>query len=197
MQERRLKQTPPLLRELVQAWHLSGPDLFKFGRDQRKMWEDVDHYWKMARRLNPIFLLGAPTGGAGLAMNNRPEPDPYEEALRLFVELLLNPDCDKLADEPCPRCGNYYIRRTTRNKVYCSRSCGTTATAVKATRKRRDEEHADKVRRAVISAAKWTTTHTGLDWKQWTSRREPDISVKFLTRAVNSGDLKAPKKKTN
>lgn len=190
-QERRFKETPRLLRELVQALQLSGMDSFRFSCEHRNKWADVQRYWEEGRRLNPLLLLGTPGGGAGIGMNNRPELDPYNEALRLFIEFLLNPECGKLAG-PCPRCDHYYIRRSVRNNKYCSRSCGTRATALNATRKRREEDHADKIRRAALSAEKWTTMRTRLDWKQWTSRKEPEISVKFLTRAVNNGDLKPP-----
>ena len=193
VQERRFKETPPLLRKLVQAWQSSGPDLSRFSCDQRQMWKDVDRYWEAGRRLNPLLLLGAPGGGAGIGQNNRPEPDPYNEALRLFIELLLNPECGKLAG-PCPRCGNYYIRRSARNKVYCSRSCGTRATALAATRMRRDKEHADKLLRATEAAREWTIARTRKEWKPWVSGRHPDISVKFLTRAVNQGELESPTK---
>jgi hypothetical protein len=194
-QKRRFKQTPPLLRGLVQAWQSSGPDFFRFSCDHRKMWEDVERYWVTGRRLNPLLLVGAPGGGVGIGQNNRPEPDPYEEALRLFLLLLFNPECDRLAG-PCARCSNYYIprRRSTRNKVYCSRSCGTRATALAATRKRRDEDHADKLWRAAEGAREWTTDRTKKEWKPWVSGRHPDITVKFLTRAVNNGELKPPTK---
>lgn len=209
VQERRFEETPPLLRKLVQAWQESGPDPTKFSfYQQRKMWEaeawqgpdptnfyqgkmwaDVVAYWKTVR----TQLVRAPGGGAGVFMNNGPDPDPYKEALRLFIELLLNPDCDKLAG-PCPRCGNYYICRSARNKVYCSRSCGTRTTALAATRKRRDEEHADKLLRAAEGAREWTTARTKKEWKPWVSGRHPDITAKFLTRAVNNGELKPPTK---
>jgi hypothetical protein len=193
VQERRFKQTPPLLRRLVQAWLLSGPDLGKFSFDQRQMWADVDRYWKSATRLNPLRIVGAPGGGAAFFLNCCPEPDPYDEALRWFTELLFNPECNRLAG-PCPRCGNYYIRRSARNKVYCSRSCGTRATALAATRERRDEEHADKLRRAAQAAREWTIARTKKEWKPWVSGRHPDITPKFLTRAVNKRELEPPTK---
>lgn len=193
LQERRAKETPPHLRELFEAWQACGPDLFKFSCAHRNMWTDVKSYWEEGRRLNPIFLLGAPGGGAGLGMQNRREPDPYKEALRLFIELLLNPACNELAG-PCIRCGSYYIRRSVRNKVYCSRSCGTRATALAATRKKRDEEYRAKFSLAEHAAREWATARTLQAWKPWVSRRHPGITVKFLTRAVNSGKLIAPTK---
>jgi hypothetical protein len=191
VQERRSKETPQLFRELVQAWRQSGPDLVKFSLNQRKMWADIARYWIVGRRLNPLQLVGAPGGGAAIFMNSRPERDPYEEALRLFIELLLNPDCDKLAG-PCCRCDNYYIRRSVRNKVYCSRSCGTRATALSATKRRRDEERSHKLYEAARLSQRWISSRTKLDWKQWVSHNNPEISPKFLTRAVNSGDLAIP-----
>jgi len=192
-QERRFKETPPLLRTLVQAWLLSGPDLVKFSFKHRKMWADVDRYWTSSTRLNPLRMVGAPGGGAAFFMNSIPEHDPHDEALRWFTELLFNPECSKIAG-PCPRCGNYYICRSARNKVYCSRSCGTRTTALAATRRRRDEEHADKLLRAAKTAQAWTTDRTKKDWKPWVSDRYPDITLKFLTRAVNNGELTPPTK---
>jgi hypothetical protein len=35
---------------------------------------------------------------------------------------------------------------------------------------------------------------TKKEWKPWVSGRHPDITVKFLTRAVNNGELKPPTK---
>jgi hypothetical protein len=193
VQERRSRETPRLFRELVGAWQSCGPDLFKFSYDHRNRWADVDRYWKEDRRLNPIFLVSAPGGGAGLGMNNRPEPEPYKEALRLFIELVLNPACNQLAG-PCPRCDRYYISRSIRNKVYCSRSCGTRATALAATRKRRDKAYEAKVVLAEAGAREWASVRTQKDWKPWVSHRHPDLTTKFLTRIVNSGKLVPPTK---
>jgi len=194
-QERKFKETPLLLRKLVKAWQLSGPDVTKFSFNHREMWADVARQFQTGMELNPLLLVGAPGGGAAFFMNSRPQPDPYKEALRLFIELLLNPECGRLAG-PCGRCGNYYVRRSAKNKLYCSRSCGTRATALAATKKKREEEHGDKLRRAAEAAQEWTTARTRLDWKQWVSRscKEPPITPKFLTRAVNKGELQSPTK---
>jgi hypothetical protein len=197
VQKQRFKETPPLLRKLVLAWQLSGPDLFKFSCDNREMWADVERYFEV-QRLNPIRLLGAPGGGAAFFMNSRPERDPYQEALRLFIELLLNPKCKRLAG-PCASCKAYFIpiRRSALNK-YCSRFCGTRSTAIAATQKRRDEEHAAKLLRSEEAAREWITARrknrTKKEWKAWVSARHPDITVKFLTRAVTNKELKSPTK---
>ena len=145
--------------------------------------------------LNPIRLIGAPGGGVGLAMNSIPQPEPYDEALRLFIELLLNPECGRLAG-PCDRCGNYYIRGSVKNKIYCSRFCGTRATAIAATKKKREKEAAAKLERAARRAHEWRTSKTKLDWKTWINHKEPDITSHFLTRAVTNGGLNEPHRQT-
>ena len=117
-------------------------------------------------------------------------------ALRFHVGTL-NPEWDKLAG-PCARCGRYYLKKRASQKVYCSRRCGNAATATKRTRQRLDKEHADKLRRAAAAGQKWVKerqqSRTRKDWKQRVSEIEPGITPKFLTRAVNKGELKAPTK---
>ena len=105
----------------------------------------------------------------------------------------LNPEWDKLAG-PCARCGNYYMKKRASQKVYCSRRCGNAATAVVRTRERLDKEHVDKLRRTQAAMQKWSTARTKDDWKVFVSKREPGITPKFLTRAVNKGELKPPTK---
>ena len=100
---------------------------------------------------------------------------------------------DKLAG-PCARCGRYYLKKRASQKVYCSRRCGNATTADARTRERLAREHADKLRRSQAAMQKWTTTRTKDDWKVFVSKREPDITPKFLTRAVNKGELKPPTK---
>jgi hypothetical protein len=187
--DRLLRKAPPILREIVGDYQASGPNLQWFSRDWPTTWTNVTRYWTA----RPVELAPGPSGGAGFVHTfaDRLGRTPYEEALRFFLLLIINPEWDKLAG-PCARCDNYYIRRTARNKVYCSRACGTSATAIAAVRKRRDEEHADKLRRAREAAQQWIKSRSRFDWKQWISRKEPDITVKFLTRAANNGNLKAP-----
>jgi hypothetical protein len=194
--ERRIKETPPLLRKLVERWQSSGPDVSKFADDNPQEWKDVTSQFQKGMELNPIRLMGAPGGGVGLAMNSNPQPEPYDEALRLFIQLLLNPECSRLAG-PCDRCGNYYIRGSAKNKIYCSRFCGTRATAIAATNKKRQMEADAKLKRAARTAQKWLGVNTKLDWKTWVNQREPDITTNFLTRAVTKGKLKEPRRQTS
>jgi hypothetical protein len=120
------------------------------------------------------------------------------EVRLVFIDLLINPLRDKLSENPCARCDNYYLKKTARQKVYCSRKCGKDGTAAFATKKRWEKQHANKLRVAAEEAQKWITAVTKLDWKQWVSRqkagRNAEITPKFLTRAINKGEITPPTK---
>jgi len=181
------RETPPILRELVQRWQASGPDLEKFYRDNPTTWAAVEQHLKENA---PLLWCTPGSGGANLICSPLPGKTSSEEAVRLFLMLILNPEWERLAG-PCARCGNYYIRRTARNKAYCTRSCGTRATALAATKRKREGERAEKLRRVVKLCQQWRTTRTKQDWKSWICGQR-DITKTFLTRAVNKGDLKPP-----
>ena len=185
-----LRETPAELRKIVNAWLACGPDFERFRQQHSKIWEDVNRYWQKT----PTALVAAEVGGgAAIALCAEPGRDPYEEALRFFVWLITNRDCGKLAG-PCARCGAYYIKKRALQKVYCSRKCGNAATATVRTRERQQEQHEDKLRQAAKAAREWSETKTKLDWKQWVARRckKSSITPKFLTRAVNKGELRVP-----
>lgn len=111
-----------------------------------------------------------------------------------FVHMLVtNPLMEKIAG-PCARCEKYYVKKRASQKVYCSRTCGNAATAAIRTREVFVEKREDKLRRAISAARKWVRAKTDLDWKSWVEQQEPDITARFLTRAVNQGELKEPTK---
>jgi hypothetical protein len=181
------RETPSILRELVERWQASGPDLEKFHRDDPTTLAAVEQHLK---ENPPLLWCTAGSGGANLIGSPRPGKTPSKEAVRFFLMLILNPEWERLAG-PCVRCGNYYIRRTARNKAYCTRSCGTRATALAATKRKREGERAEKLRRVVKLCQQWRNTRTIQDWKSWICGQR-DITKTFLTRAVNKGDLKPP-----
>ncbi len=176
------------LRRLIVLWQESGPNTRKLFNAQAELLHEA--FEKLY--FHPIFTK---TGRAHIAMSEAGEiaPTAKGRALQMFMSLILNPCWDRLGG-PCARCGRYYLKKTIRQKVYCSRSCGSLATARKSTLRGRAVEHNDKLRRAVEAMRQWSTARTKLDWKQWVSIKEPGISQKFLTRAVNKGELKAPAK---
>lgn len=177
------------LRHCVEAWQNSGPDLRKFAKLHPELWAYVRQPWSGLG--DKPFLIATDSGMAEVVWPCAQSPSSEQEALKYFVSLITNPLWARLGG-PCARCGKYYVRRTAHDpKVYCSRSCGTKNSAIAATKKARAKEHAEKLQRAQKSIEQWRSTGTKLDWKEWVSRRG-DITSKFLTRAVNRGELTTP-----
>jgi hypothetical protein len=185
------------LRRLIKSWQASGPNLKKMMHADFGQWRDVQESWKAqwlptrTGRAHLLLLPDLPPDHMKKGQDGAYRPTPEGGAMVLFYSLTLNPEWDRLGG-PCERCARYYVMNTVRQKRYCSRKCSSFATATASTRKRLDEEHANKLRRAQAAAQMWFESRTSLDWKRWVSRKEPDITSKWLTRAVNKGELGAP-----
>jgi hypothetical protein len=193
------------LRQLVRAWEDSGRNVQKMSHAGLK-----EYLWGAAHFPPPH--VGLIPYGSGLQLEVRldvasPRRDIdcvslpariADMAYAIFVDLLIHPWRDKLCEKPCARCDEYYIKKTARQKVYCSRKCAKDGTAAFATKKRLQEQRASKLQVAAEEAQRWTTATTKLDWKHWVSRqragRKAEITPKFLTRAVNKGEIKPPTK---
>jgi hypothetical protein len=179
------------LRRLIEIWQKSGPNLSRMLKD-----DDV-----LAARARHGRTLLVPTNTGKGHLHWRPYPQDFDagswkdQALTHFMDLIVNPEWHKLGG-PCQRCDRFYVKKTSRQKKYCSRRCGSRTTAVAATRKMREEERARKLRRAQEAANRWVKVHTRDSWKDWVSTRTK-LTVKWLTRAVNRGDFQAPKKDRN
>jgi hypothetical protein len=175
------------LKRLVTVWVQSGPNL-------RKMF-DEDPELKRRTMHGRTLLIPTRTGRGHLSwLPDPPGLDPYsqkDQALMHFMDLIANPEWELLGG-PCARCGKYYLKKTKRQKAYCSRTCGAAATAIPATKKRRELEHAAKISRAQRSIAKWSESKRSMKWKEWVSNKTK-YTVKWLTRAANNGQLKPPK----
>jgi hypothetical protein len=194
LRDKLLAATPQKLQHLVETWNQSG-------RDLKRMWGDS---YVTALKVNQFYKdhplqMGWEGSGKNVMVHTFLDchcSTPSEEALRFFLTLIFNPLKNELCG-PCGECGRYYIRRTAKNDTYCSRSCGARKTAIATTKRKRAEEHADKLQRARVAIEQWREQRlTGRarqkDWKRWVSTVELDISPHFLTRAVNKGELKLP-----
>jgi hypothetical protein len=176
------------LRRLVAAWFASGPNLRKMLHSDFVLWGAVQNAWA-SRYL--------PTGKGRAYIALFPEPDSGEnesakdEAHKLFAALTLNSQCNLLAG-PCARCGAYYIKKTRRQKVYCSQRCGSAATALPAVRKKRAAERARKVTLVRAALSRWKSAPSGQNWKEWVSKRT-GLTVKWLSQAANRGDFSPPR----
>jgi hypothetical protein len=192
------------LRRLVEAWNNAGRNAQKMLRQHR----ELDPYFEIDDGRAPF--QGLPQfDGTGLKLylfarnpvdfSRVSGDDPtIAQARMCFMSFLLNADRDRLSEKPCARCGNYYLKNTSRQKVYCSRKCGRNATAASATKKRLDAEHAGKLRIADELAQEWRFSRTKEGWKRWVSKQSVREGVRltpnFLTRAVKKGQLTEPSK---
>jgi len=174
------------LRELVDSWQKSGPNLAKMLKNDKALAARVGH--------GETTLVPTNTGKGHLVWLPSPRDRDLsswrDQALTLFMILIVNPQWHRLGG-PCPRCDKYYVKKTSRQKTYCSRRCGATLTAIAATRKKRQEKRLEELSRTQAAANQWATVQTRQPWKEWVSTRT-NITVKWLTRAVNKGDLRAP-----
>lgn len=188
--KRRIKLKPTKsqteLQRLVQQWMNSGPNLvelfksdpelenrLRFGRTQLYPMHDGRGHLDWSPEISGTVLR------------------PYErEALQDFMTLITNP-LWKYLGGPCGRCGNYYLKKTKRQKVYCSRTCGLKTTAASAMRQRRLREQGKRIRNAQSFVDEWSKQKRRLAWKPWVSNRT-GYTVRWITRAVNSGELRPP-----
>lgn len=126
----------------------------------------------------------------------------WDFAWDLFIKLLHGKAIQRLGG-PCRKCGIYYVRKTAKPSVYCSRQCASRSTAAKRTTEVRKHQHAEKLKLAAQGILAWQAHvrkgRTAADWKHFVanvfrpqSSTLTPITVRFLSRAVNSGELNPP-----
>jgi hypothetical protein len=182
------------LRSLVQKWDASGRNL------QKMLYADLD-LWTRLQRAYTYRWLPSRTARAHVLM--RPNPayikpsqatgllSAADNALLDFGALVLNPSCINLLG-PCPRCGMYYLKKRRAPKIYCSQRCGSRTTAARRSKEKWDLDHAKKLSGAVRDGKKCPRRiKTEVDWKTWLSART-GLTIKWLTRAINKGELAPP-----
>jgi hypothetical protein len=177
------------VRRLVTAWKESGPNLLE-------LWLKFP---ELKEKMTPGRFFIHPYGIGGQIMNLpngavNPGPTSPEAALAMFTSLILHPQLEAFGG-PCKRCSKYYLRRTTRQTVYCSRQCGAATNAALHTRVRRENEHKEKLNMARKAIADWTPSRTNREWKRRVALKSK-VTVKWLTRALNKGELAPPEKLT-
>lgn len=185
------------MRKLFEAWRSSGPDVHKLLRSNPEIPEFLFGKGGVPKwRAHPV------PSGTGIRIMVEPmEPDPpkdrtefiLQEARGMFMHFLMNPLRSEILG-PCARskCDRFFRRRRKADTKYCTRECAQLQAGANSADKRRQDEHEDKLRRAKKSIQRWRHIKTRLDWKASVHEQEPDITSKFLTRAVNKGLLEPP-----
>lgn len=174
------------LSRLVAEWMKSGPNL-------RKMFRKHPKLAQQARKGSTIFYT-LPYGRGYLEWapitNETGALSPQDQAFEYFMTLITNPQWEMLGG-PCRRCKDFFLKKTKRRRVYCTRKCGSGITAVQAVDRYRQREHAKRIERAQDAIEQWSKAKRRLGWKDWVSNRT-DLTKKWITRAVNKGDLQHP-----
>jgi hypothetical protein len=184
---RKAPQVTPELVRLVRLWEGSGRNLQKMMHANSELWRDVQDVWRAE-------WFPTKSGGAKLALfpdlpiskMKQDGPTPEGQALLLFHALTLG-HWEKLCESPCARCGNYYIKKRKSQKVYCSRRCGSLASAEKSTRERLNQEHTQNIDRARKAIREWKPSNG--DWKEFVSGKT-GLTVKWVSR--NTANKKYP-----
>jgi hypothetical protein len=178
-------------RSLVSKWMASGPNL-------RKMLDEDPRLKRLTSSGQTQFYPGK--GGRGY-LYWRPSPlkEGLEgwkiEALEAFMILITNPLWAKLCG-PCPQCDDYFLRKTDRKRVYCSRSCSSRRSAISTMKEKRRKALEEKILKAQHEIDELKKTKPKTTWKVWiasrTSRSRIPLTAHWLTRAVNSGLIDPP-----
>ena len=114
----------------------------------------------------------------------------WDEALFYFVPLVMRSDPHHLGG-PCPRCGRFFLK-TRRTRLYCSHNCASVHTAGLATKRNREAEHQRKLQLAVQETEEWEKSGRRRPWQAFVIAKAPELSIRWLTRAVNKGELTPP-----
>jgi hypothetical protein len=187
------------LRRLLNAWKQSGPNLKLMFEADPALREDLESRY-FAQRIYPtdsgrafIYLIPyAIARGVGEALS--PEAE-IHVARSLFMSITLNPEWQKFGG-PCPRCSRFFVRKSLKQSVYCSRRCASQRSAIEAIIKRRTKKRTLKLRLAEKTITEFEALRKRRritkTWKEWVVDRHPEITTWFLTRALNNRELEAP-----
>ena len=176
------------LRRLVEAWYKSGPNVSKLLESEPLLERESRSF-----RAHMIPTQTAQARLLYISVPDNMDPrDPRETAFGLFINFLLNPFNQRLGG-PCKHCNKYYVKKTKRQNVYCSRKCSLNHTSLETNRRQRARENAMKLKRVKISLTAWSMLKRISDWKIYVSK-DTNISKNFLTRAQKHGLIDIPDK---
>jgi hypothetical protein len=175
------------LRSLVEEWKSSGPDTELMKKKNPSLWEKIKHVTVSIQPTNNGAVKIEP---AGIPRENQGLSDDDSFVYGFFLLLIMCRHWQRLGG-PCARCGNYYIKHTSRQKVYCSKQCGVRRTSVDCNRQRRQDERREKLKRVRKLIMDWQTLGSKGDWKRWVANKS-GLSAYWLTRAVNKDEIDEP-----
>jgi len=190
------------LRNLVEKWRESDWNLAACFKRYPEMEGQVVGLLRheplrlLASSSGPSLLINpfAPFGLFGVQHvprgRDRPVKRARRDAITLFIRLVQHPDSTRLGK--CLRCESYFFGRPGQKCCPRPRRCGSYRAAIEATKRRWRQEKAEKLERARAACTDWESLKRRTTWKSWVAKRAR-VTQKWLSRAVNRGDLRIPK----
>jgi hypothetical protein len=193
------------LRDMVEKWRTSNWNLAACFKTNPEMEDRVIKLLRheplrfLASSSGPSLLINpfAPQGLFGIHHIPRGKDKPTlrarRDALTLFIRLVQHPDHTRLGK--CLRCEAYFFGRLGQKCCPRPRRCGSQRAAIEATKRRWHRERAEKLEAARVACAEWESLKRRTPWNGWVAKRA-NVTQKWLTRAINRGDLKPLKMPT-
>jgi hypothetical protein len=189
-------------RDMVEKWRESDWNLAACFRRHREMEGQVFGLLRheplrlLVSSSGPSFLINpfAPVGLFGVQNVPRGRDKPImrarRDAITLFIRLVQHPNHRRLGK--CLRCERYFFGRLGQKCCPRPRRCGSYRAAIEATKRRWHAERAKKLERVRAALAEWKSLKRRTTWNRWAARRAR-VTQKWLSRAINRGELKPPK----
>jgi hypothetical protein len=118
------------------------------------------------------------------------------DAVRLFIELFTSRLGRQMGKCKHDGCGRYYFSPSCRKIEYCpGGQCSHNQTSRESNQRRRKKERSEILQRITKTITEWGQHRHRLDWKPWTAQ-QAGVTTKFITQAVNRGELMPPKTAT-
>jgi hypothetical protein len=191
------------LSDMVEKWRRSDWNLAACFQKHPDMAQRIDRFV----RCRPLAFLAA-SGGPSLLINplnpfgpfglqhyprgkDKPMVRARTDAITLFIRLTQHPAHVRLGR--CVRCGRYFYGRVGQKCCPRPRRCGSTTAAIAVTKRRWKEARIEKLRRVRESCVEWMRQGPNQDWKEWVAN-QVGVTVKWITRAVNAGELEVPQR---
>ena len=184
------------LSGLVENWRESNWNLAACFQKYPKMKAQIEGFL----RRDPLAILPA-FQGASLVVRatqafprgkDKPIARARREATTLFIELVQHPDHERLGK--CLRCRCFFFGRKGQKCCPRPRRCGSIMAAIEATKRSWQANRQRRLEQARALYVEWQRLKPRMSWKLWVADRI-GVSSKWVTRAVNSGELAPPQDK--
>jgi hypothetical protein len=169
------------LKDYVDSWIEAG---FNFDK-----WAKRDEFLSALNTGTHIGIEGSPPQ---FTITSTEHEDANKELALRFAQFITGPFFDKIGQ--CRYCGKYFLNKTSHRKLYCSRKCATTDSALKATGRKREEERDAKVEAARTAIVSFLALPQSIrdaklpDWKAWVAKKAK-VTPEFITQSINRGRL--------